>query len=84
MEVDVTTKEGKKKEKKNHREVRGERDLEDMSKGMRSQRRQERVQSRAQVEGWASGRRACLSPKRRERRRLSGHPGNILDGEESR
>lgn len=42
MEVDVTTKEGK-KEERNYREIRGERDLEDMSKGMRSQRRQERV-----------------------------------------
>lgn len=41
--MDVTTKEGKKEEKKNYREIRGERDLEDMSKGMRSQRRQERV-----------------------------------------
>lgn len=47
----VIAKREKKKEKKHHREIRGERELEDMSKGMRSQRRQERVKSRAQVAG---------------------------------
>ena len=33
----------KKRERKNHREIRGEREIEDMSKGMRSQMGQERV-----------------------------------------
>lgn len=47
----MITKREKKKEKRHHREIRGERELEDMSKGMRSQRRQERVKSRAQVAG---------------------------------
>lgn len=38
----ITTDE-KKRERKNHREIRVEREVEDTSKGMRSQTRQERV-----------------------------------------
>lgn len=47
----MITKGGKNNEKSHHRKIRGERELKDTNHGLTSQRRQERVKSRAPVEG---------------------------------